>query len=109
MLGDLLAGARNITGAFPGWLETSDPALMAQVAQASARAGETPTQYVRGAVHDYTCFASDEEWTMLTSRLRDSPDPGEACLLAMVHWRLAATDARRPTAHDEGSRHEHHP
>ena len=109
MLGDLLAAARNTTGAFAGWLEASDPALMARVKQASERAGETPTAFVRAAVHDYTCFASDEEWTMLSSRLRDSADPGETCLLAMVRWRLAAADARDPTAHDEGSRHEHHP
>lgn len=109
MLGDLLAAARKTTGAFPGWLEASDPALMARVKQASERARETPTAFVRAAVHDYTCYASDEEWTMLTSRLRDSADPGETCLLAMVHWRLAAGDARHPTAHEEVRRHEHHP
>ena len=109
MLGDMLASARTVTGAFPGWLEASDPALMARLEQASARAGETPTQYVRGAVHDYTRFASDAEWTTLTSRLRDSADPGETCLLAMVHWRLGAADAHHPTSHDEGIRHEHHP
>ena len=109
MLGDLLTTARNITGAFAGWLEASDPALMARVKQACESAGETPTEFVRAAVHDYTCFASDEEWMMLTSRLRDSADPGETCLLAMVHWRLAAADAHHPIAHDEGSRHEHRP
>lgn len=108
MLGDLLAAARYTTGAFAKCLEASDPALMARVKQASERAGETPTAFVRAAVHDYTCFASDEEWTMLTSRLRNSLDPGETCLLAMVHWHLAAADARLPRDHDEGNRHEHH-
>lgn len=107
MLGDLLAAARNTTGTFPGWLEASDPALMARVKQASEHASETPTAFVRAAVHDYTRHASDEEWTMLTSRLRDSADPGESCLLTMVRWHLAATDARHLTAHDEGGRHEH--
>ena len=109
MLGDLLATARYATGAFAKCLEASDPALMARVKQASERAGETPTAVVRNAVHDYTCYASDEEWTMLTSRLRNSADPGETCLLAMVHWRLGAADAHHPTTHDEGNRHEHHP
>lgn len=109
MLGDLLATARDTTGAFPRWLKFSDPELLARIEQAGERTGETPTAFVRAAVHDYARLASDEEWSTLTSRLRDSTDPGGTCLLAMVRWRLAEADARRPPDHDEANRHEHHP
>ena len=94
MLGDLLAAARDSAGAFQSWLAASDPELAARVTEAAAREGDSPTAFVRAAVSDFNRFASEEDWTMLTSRLRGgSDDPGMVCLVAMIEWRLEALDA----------------
>ena len=90
MLGDLLASAREASGAFHGWLEASDPALAALVVAAATREGLTAAGFVRAAVADFSRFASEEDWATLISTIRDSGDPGKACLLAMVDWRLNA-------------------
>jgi len=88
MLGDLIAAARRSAGAFHAWLAECDPALADQVANAAADLDVTPASYARIAVADFTRFASEEDWATLTSSMRDAPDPGTVCLLAMVHWRL---------------------
>ena len=90
MLGDILAAARSSSSGFQAWLDRSDPALAADVKQAAAAHGLTPTGYVRTAMADFNRFASEEDWATLTSSLRNSDDPGTVCLLAMVHWRLTA-------------------
>ena len=88
MLGDMLAAARNSSPGFQAWLEKSDAALAGRIADAAAKSGMTPTQFVRGAIEDFDRFAAEEDWATLTSSLRDTDDPGTVCLLAMVHWRL---------------------
>lgn len=88
MLGDILAAARNSSGAFQGWLERSNPELAGEVTSAAAASGITPTAYVRAAISDFNRFAAEEDWATLTSSLRNSDDPGTVCLLAMVDWRL---------------------
>lgn len=90
MLGDILAAARQSAGRFHAWLEGSDPALAAQVVERSAGEGLSPAAYVRIAVADFASLASEEDWATLTSSIRNSDDPGTACLLAMVDWRLSA-------------------
>ena len=96
MLGDVLAAARRSSGAFVDWLEVEDRGLAAEVGDAARQAGEAPSDYVRGAVADFGRLASEEDWAMLTSRLRDSEEPGTVCLLTMVRWRLSAEgDAQR--------------
>jgi hypothetical protein len=106
MLGDLLAAARNASGTFQAWLEASEPVLAVQVMEAAAQTGVAPAGYVRGAVADFSRFASEEDWATLTSSLRDSDDPGTICLLAMVHWRLNAggcgAHSHRDHHQDEG-------
>lgn len=94
MLGDLLAAARKASGEFSRWLEAVDPALAGDIATAARRDGETTTGFVRTAVADFSRSASEEEWANLISRIRDSDDPGTACLVVMVRWRLAT----EPTA-----------
>lgn len=96
MLGDILAAARASSGAFARWLEAEDPAVAARVDRAAAALGETPTGFVRAAVVDFSEAASEEDWADLTARLRDSHDPGTACLLAMTRWRLTEFDRRHP-------------
>jgi hypothetical protein len=90
MLGDLLAVARDGAGNFQPWLKVANPELAAAVEAAAGAAAVTPTSYVRAAIADFTRFASEEDWATLTSTLKRSEDPGTACLVAMVDWRLTA-------------------
>jgi hypothetical protein len=99
MLGDLLAAARDGAGNFQPWLKVADPELAATVEAAAGAAAITPTSYIRAAISDFARYASEEDWATLTSTLKRSEDPGTACLLAMVDWRLTA----RACAH-----HSHH-
>src|SRR3546814_16595642 len=89
MLGDMLAAARKSAGRFQAWLEGSNPALAAQVVERAAIQGLSPAAYVRVAVADFASLASEADWATLISRVRDSGDPGQVRLLAMVHWRLS--------------------
>lgn len=91
MLGDLLAAARDGAGDFQPWLKVANPQLAAAVEAAATAETLTPTSYVRTAIADFTRFASEEDWATLTSNLKRTDDPGTACLLAMVDWRLTAT------------------
>lgn len=90
MLGDLLAAARDGAGNFQPWLKVANPELAAAVEAAAGAAAMTPTAYVRAAIADFARFASEEDWATLTSTLKRSDDPGTACLVAMVDWRLTA-------------------
>lgn len=90
MLGDLLAAARDGAGNFQPWLKAARPELAAAVETAAAAEAMTPTSYVRAAVADFARYASEEDWATLTSTIKRSEDPGTACLVAMVDWRLAA-------------------
>lgn len=88
MLGDLLASARAGSGEFGAWLKASDPQLAAAVEAAAATEGLATTSFVRGAISEFSRFASEEDWATLTSAIKEAEDPGTACLVAMVHWRL---------------------
>lgn len=95
MLGDLMAAARDGTGQFQAWLRTADPLLAARIDEASLQASISPTAYVRAAMADFARFASEEDWATLTSTLKRTDDPGTACLVAMVDWRLTAKECGR--------------
>lgn len=90
MLGDLLAAARDGAGDFRAWLNSAKPEIATSVDAAATAESMTPTGYVRAAISDFARFASEEDWATLTSTLKSSEDPGTACLLAMVNWRLTA-------------------
>lgn len=92
MLGDILAEARRSSDAFGLWLRGAMPELLARIGHAADEAGEGTAHYVQGAVAEFSQAASEEDWAQLTSRMRDSSDPGTACLLTMVRWRLARDD-----------------
>jgi hypothetical protein len=91
MLGDLLADARRSAGDFETWLRAAELALAEQAAGAAEREGLGVAGYARMAVADFARFASEEDWATLVSNIRDAQDPGRACLLAMVYWRLTAS------------------
>ncbi len=101
MLGDLLAAARDGAGSFQPWLKARDPELASRVEAAAGTESITPTAYIRGAVADFARFASEEDWATLTSTLKRTEDPGAACLLAMVDWRLTAKACKEHS-------HQHH-
>jgi hypothetical protein len=92
MLGDILASARHSAAGLEQWLSAHHPVLLEMIAAAAVREGTTVGGFARTAVADYAQYAGEEDWATLTSRLRDSGDPGSACLLAMLEWRLAITD-----------------
>ena len=106
-LGDLLAGARASAGPFQAWLEVTDPELAGAVAEAAAQEALSPAGFVRVAIADFSRLAAEEDWATLVSSIRDAGDPGTACLLAMVHWRLTAGGCRqhsfRPTPQHAGA------
>ena len=102
MLGDLLAAARDGAGNFLPWLKVADPELAAAVEAAASLKAVTPTSYVRAAISDFARFASEEDWATLTSTLKRSEDPGTACLVAMVDWRLTTKACAEHS-------HKHHP
>lgn len=89
MLGDLLAAARAGSGEFGQWLRASDPELAAAVEAAAAAEGSSMTSFVRGAISEFSRFASEEDWATLTSSIKNAQDPGTTCLVAMVDWRLS--------------------
>ena len=99
-LGDLLAAARDGAGGFLPWLRNAKPQLANAVENAASSETITPTSYIRAAVSDFGRFASEEDWATLTSNLKRTDDPGTACLLAMIDWRLTAKAC---------SEHSHHP
>jgi len=102
MLGDLLAAARDGAGNFQSWLKATRPELASAVEAAAVAETLTPTSFVRVAVADFARYASEEDWATLTSTLKRSEDPGTACLVAMVDWRLAAKTCAFHS-------HQHHP
>lgn len=99
MLGDLLAAARRGAGDFVAWLRLSDPALATAVEGAAEANQVTPTSFVRSAIADFSRFASEEDWATLSSNLKRTDDPGTACLLAMVDWRLTVKTCQQHAHH----------
>ena len=93
MLGDILAEARVSSARFARYLAQADPEAAAHLAAAADATGESAAGFVRRAVAEFACEASEEDWATLVSRLRGAEDPGQACLFAMIEWRLATPAA----------------
>lgn len=93
MLGDVLAAARRSSSGFAAWLRAVNPETAERVAAAAASRGVSETGFVRIAMADFSRFASEEDWATLTSHLKNTDDPGTACLLGMTDWRIAAEGA----------------
>ncbi len=88
-LGDMLNAAKRSAIGFQQWMEAADPDFAAEVRAAAERSEISPAGFARIAVADFSRYADEEAWTQLTGTLRNSEDPGVACLAAMVRWRLA--------------------
>jgi hypothetical protein len=109
-LGDILGSARRSAAAFEKWAEAADPELAETVKAAAIAHGDSLSGYLRMAVADFSRFADEEAWAQLSRTVRDSEDPGMACLRAMVRWRIAAP-ACEDHGFDTSTRidHEHRP
>jgi hypothetical protein len=92
MLGDILSSAHRCAVDVERWLQVADHELFTRIAEAAAAEGVSLGSFVRMAVADFGQFATEEDWTTLIGRLRDSGAPGATCLIAMLKWRLAATE-----------------
>jgi hypothetical protein len=97
-LGDMLGSARRSAAGFQKWAEAAAPELVDDVKEATAGSDECFTGFVRAAIADFGRFADAEDWAQLSRMVRNSDDPGLACLVAMVRWRLAALDGRGQAA-----------
>ncbi len=86
-LGDVLGVARRSAAGFEAWLDAADPAFAEELR--SAAGGGSLADLACAAVADFSNFADEEAWAALTTTIRDSDDPGTACLISMVRWRLA--------------------
>ena len=91
MLGDILALARKSAGELQR-IGLPDE-LIERAVSAAEREQLSPQSFVRAAVGEFSRNAHPDEWTQLMTRLRDSDDPGAACLQAMIERRLARIEA----------------
>ena len=66
-----------------------DLVLLGRTRAAATAAGLSLNQYVLGACRAFLEHAGEEDWATLTSHLKNTDDPGTACLLGMTHWRMA--------------------
>lgn len=110
MLGDILGSAKRSAAAFEKWAEAADPDLADEARAAALASGDSLSGYLRMAVADFSRLADEEAWAQLSRIVRDSDDPGMACLRAMVRWRIAAP-ACEEHGFDTSTRidHEHRP
>src|SRR5690625_1422582 len=103
-LGDILAAARRSTAGFQAWIEAADPAFAKHMNTILCRdSGQTIGSLARESVAAFSRFADEEDWAQLTRIIRDHEDPGTACLVAMVRWRLSVRTCpgHAPIAPDE--------
>jgi hypothetical protein len=89
-LGDILGSAKRSAAKFERWAEAGDPELIQAVKTAAVAHGDSLGGYLRVSVADFSRFADEEAWAQLSRVVRDSDDPGMACLGAMARWRMAA-------------------
>lgn len=103
-LGDMLGQAKRSAAGFQAWIEAADPDLAGEVRTATGRSGDSVASFARAAMADFNRLADEEDWAALTRIVRDDPDPGAACLVAMVRWRLAAKSCDAHSAHGHEDR-----
>ena len=89
MLGEVLTAARKSGDGIKDWLAPAEPEIWAALGKAAEAEGIDHAAYARIAVADFSNGAPEEDWATMMSRIRDAEDPGQACLLSMITWRLA--------------------
>lgn len=99
MLGEVLTAARNSGAGLEDWLAPAEPEIWAALGEAAEAEGMDHATYVRVAVADFSRSAPEEDWATMMGRIRDAPDPGQACLLSMITWRLRHADGKCSHGH----------
>lgn len=94
MLGEVLSAARRSGDGIKDWLAPAEPEIWAALGKAAEAEGMDPAAYARMAVADFSNGAPEEDWATMMSRIRDARDPGQACLLSMITWRMARVDKK---------------
>lgn len=89
MLGEVLSAARRSGSGIEDWLAPAEPEIWAALGEAAAAEGLDHATYARLAVVEFSNNAPEEDWATMMSRIRDAQDPGQACLLSMITWRMA--------------------
>lgn len=89
LLGDLLAQVERAEAAGNAAALFNDLAVLARVAEAAARRGMDPDDYVIAAVRRFEHAASAEDWVTLMGVASGHANPGSACLRRMVERALA--------------------
>lgn len=88
-LGDILGAAKRSASNIERWLNQAEPDLAQMVSQAALDAGVSLAGYARIAVANFSRYAEEDDWASLTRLLRESDDPGTACLTFMLRWSVA--------------------
>lgn len=88
MLGDIISLGRQSSAQLSAWLRAADPDAAARLDEAAACRQESPAQFLRIAVSDFISEADEEAWASLVSAVRDATDPGAACAVRMIAFRL---------------------
>jgi len=90
MLGEVLTAARKSGRGIEDWLSVAEPEIWKALGEAADAEGMDNAAYAQMSVADFSNKAPEEDWATMMSRIRDAQDPGQACLLSMITWRLAA-------------------
>ena len=88
-LGEVLTAARKSGNGMKDWLASAEPEIWAALGKAAEAEGIDHAAYTQLAVVDFSNNAPEEDWATMMSRIRNAQDPGQACLLSMITWRLA--------------------
>ena len=89
MLGEVLAAARNSGDGIKDWLAPAEPEIWDALGKAAEAEGMDHAAFARMAVADFSNNAPEDDWATMMGRIRDAQDPGQACLLSMITWRLS--------------------
>ncbi len=94
MLGEVLTAARNSGAGMEDWLAPAEPEIWAALGKAAEAEGMDHATFARVAVADFTNSAPEEDWATMMGRMRSAQDPGQACLLSMITWRLRSVKGK---------------
>ena len=94
MLGEILTAARKSGAGMESWLAPAEPEIWAALGEAAETEGMDHASYARMAVADFSNSAPEEDWATMMSHMRNAEDPGQACLLSMITWRLRHVDGK---------------
>lgn len=100
-LGQLLSAAAD-PQSLQRWIEAS-PGLARAIDSVRGGADLAPALVARRAVAEFSEAAGEEDWARLMTRIRQSDDPGRACLETMLGWKAARNQPGRAPGRAAGN------